>query len=77
MKESSAAIKIDSQDTNDKTQAKEKGMIEQKNIHEMTRREYCSYVQRTYGNDPKWVRTRLISKWDQNHEKKQSEGNVQ
>ncbi len=52
-------------------------MREQKNIHEMTRREYCSYVQRTYSNDPKWVRTRLISKWDQNHEKKQSEGMTQ
>ncbi len=51
-------------------------MVEQKNIQEMTRREYCSYVQRYYSNDPKWVRTRLISKWDQDHEKKKSEGAV-
>ena len=49
-------------------------MLKQKNIHEMTRREYCSYVQRHYSNDPKWVRTRLISKWDQDNEKKKSEG---
>jgi hypothetical protein len=52
----------------------EYSMLEQKNIQEMTRREYCSYVQRVYCNDPQWVRTRLISKWDQEHEKKKSEG---
>lgn len=52
-------------------------MVEQKNIQEMTRREYCSYVQHQYRNDPQWVRTRLISKWDQDHEKKKSEGAVQ
>lgn len=40
-------------------------MQKQKNIHEMSRREYCSYVQQHYCNEPQWVRTRLISKWDQ------------
>lgn len=54
--------------------AKEKGMLRQKKIQEMTRREYCSYVQQQYRNDPQWVRTRLISKWDQEHEKKNNEG---
>lgn len=44
---------------------KEIGMQKQKNIHEMSRREYCSYVQQHYCNEPQWVRTRLISKWDQ------------
>lgn len=34
---------------------KERIMLEQKNIQEMTRREYCSYVQRQYSNDPQWV----------------------
>lgn len=52
-------------------------MVEHKSIQEMTRREYCSYVQRHYSNDPQWVRTRLISKWDQEHEKKKSEGTAQ
>lgn len=52
---------------------KERFMLEQKKIQEMTRREYCSYVQRQYSNDPQWVRTRLISKWDQENEKKKSE----
>ena len=52
-------------------------MIEHKNIQEMTRREYCSYVQQQYSNDPQWVRTRLISKWDQEKEKKKSEGAAQ
>ena len=52
---------------------KERIMLEQKNIQEMTRREYCSYVQRQYSNDPQWVLTRLISKWDQEHEKKKAE----
>ncbi len=47
-------------------------MIEQKSIQEMSRKEYCSYVQRHYSNDPQWVRTRLISKWDQKNAKKQS-----
>ncbi len=45
-------------------------MIEQKDIQGMTRREYCSYVQHQYQNDPQWVRTRLISKWDQENERK-------
>ena len=49
-------------------------MVEHKSIQEMTRREYCSYVQRHYSNDPQWVRTRLISKWDQEHEKRKVRG---
>lgn len=48
-------------------------MIEQKKIHEMSRREYASYVQSQYRNDPQWVRTRLISLWDQENAKKKSE----
>lgn len=51
---------------------KEMNMQKQKNVREMNRREYCSYVQQHYCNDPQWVRTRLISKWDQDHEKKNS-----
>ena len=47
-------------------------MIEQKNIHEMTRREYCGYVQQHYQNDPQWVRKRLISKLDQEHNMKKN-----
>ena len=34
-------------------------MVEHKSIQEMTRREYCSYVQRHYSNDPQWVRTSM------------------
>ncbi len=49
-------------------------MTERKRIQDMTRREYCSYVQRNYNNDPKWVRTRLISRWDQENEKRKGEG---
>lgn len=45
-------------------------MYKQRNIQEMTRKEYCSYVQQQYRNDPQWVRTRLISKWDQESERK-------
>lgn len=46
-------------------------MVEQKKIQDMNRREYCSYVQQHYSNEPQWVRTRLISKWDQEHESKE------
>lgn len=48
-------------------------MLEQKKIQNMNRREYCSYVQQHYANEPQWIRTRLISKWDQEHEPKKSE----
>ena len=47
-------------------------MIEQKKIQKMSRREYCSYVQQHYSNDPQWVQTRLISKWDEDNSKKKS-----
>ena len=48
-------------------------MLEQKSIRKMNRREYCNYVQQHYANEPQWIRTRLISKWDQDHESKKSE----
>ena len=47
-------------------------MIEQKKIQKMSRREYCSYVQQHYSNDPQWVRTRLISKWDEDNNKRKN-----
>lgn len=52
-------------------------MLERRSIHEMSRREYCSYVQHQYRNEPQWVRTRLISIWDQEHGTKKSEGESQ
>lgn len=42
-------------------------MNEPKKIKEMTRQEYTSYVQRYYRNDPQWVRTMMISKYDKEH----------
>ena len=48
-------------------------MLEQKRIQDMNRREYTSYVQKQYRNDPQWVRTRLISVWDQENEKKKAQ----
>jgi len=48
-------------------------LLEQKKIQNMNRREYCSYIQRHYANEPQWIRTRLISKWDQDHEQKKGE----
>ncbi len=50
----------------------ENTMLEQKKIQKMSRREYCSYVQQHYSNDPQWVRTRLISKWDEDNNKKKN-----
>jgi len=47
-------------------------MTEQKKIKDMSRREYASYIQYQYRNDPQWVRTRLISLWDQENAKKKS-----
>ena len=44
-------------------------MIGKKNILDMNRKEYCSYVQLQYRNDPQWVRTMLISKYDREHNK--------
>ena len=44
-------------------------MKETKKIKDMTRPEYTSYVQRHYRNDPQWVRTMLISKYDRDHNK--------
>ena len=51
-----------------------KDMLEKKNILDMNRKEYCSYVQLQYKNDPQWVRTRLISKWDQEFAKRNKSG---
>lgn len=45
-------------------------MNNEKKIQEMTRHEYTSYVQRHYRNDPQWVRTMLISKYDIEHKTK-------
>lgn len=45
-------------------------MNNEKKIREMTRHEYTSYVQRHYRNDPQWVRTMLISKYDIEHKTK-------
>ena len=39
----------------------------EKKIPDMNRQEYSSYVQRHYRNDPQWVRTMLISKYDREH----------
>lgn len=41
--------------------------MEQKEIRKMKRQEYTSYVQKRYRNDPQWVRTMLISKYDKEH----------
>lgn len=41
-----------------------------KKIQDMTRHEYASYVQQHYRNDPQWVRTMLISKYDIAHKSK-------
>ena len=49
-------------------------MVEHKSIQEMTRREYCSYVQRHYSNDPQWVRTRLISNGTRSMKKRKVRG---
>lgn len=51
-------------------------MVEQKKIQKMSRREYCSYVQHHYSNDPQWVRTRLISKWDEDNNKRKHSQNT-
>ncbi len=45
-------------------------MTNKKKIKDMTRQEYTSYVQQQYRNDPQWVRTMLISKYDREHGKK-------
>ncbi|MDD7641020.1 MAG: hypothetical protein PUK75_00785 [bacterium] len=45
-------------------------MGEQKKIQYMTRQEYASYVQHHYRNDPQWVRTMLLSKFDREHKTK-------
>ncbi|MCI7129105.1 MAG: hypothetical protein MSA09_00785 [Lachnospiraceae bacterium] len=45
-------------------------MDSKKKIQEMNRQEYTSYVQRHYRNDPQWVRTMLISKYDREHSAK-------
>ena len=55
-------------------ETKEKGIFtlgEKKSIQEMTRQEYTSYVQQHYRNDPQWVRTMLISKYDKEHKTQQ------
>lgn len=44
-------------------------MSEPKKIKDMTRTEYASYVQYHYRNDPQWVRTMLLSKYDREHNK--------
>ena len=46
---------------------KESETMEQKEIRKMNRQEYTSYVQRRYRNDPQWVKTMLISKYDKEH----------
>jgi hypothetical protein len=45
-------------------------MSGKKQIKDMGRAEYASYVQRHYRNDPQWVRTMLISKYDEEHKNK-------
>jgi hypothetical protein len=45
-------------------------MSEKKQIKDMSRAEYASYVQRHYRNDPQWVRTMLVSKYDEEHKTK-------
>ena len=45
-------------------------MDSKKKIQEMNRQEYTSYVQRHYRNDPQWVRTMLVSKYDREHKTK-------
>jgi hypothetical protein len=45
-------------------------MSEKKPIQDMNRAEYTSYVQQHYRNDPQWVRTMLISKYDEEHKTK-------
>ena len=46
---------------------KESRTMEQKEMRKMNRQEYTSYVQKRYRNDPQWVRTMLISKFDKEH----------
>ena len=46
----------------------------EKKIQDMTRQEYTSYVQYHYRNDPQWVRTMLISKYDREHKTKNNNG---
>lgn len=45
-------------------------MNEKKHVQDMTRAEYASYVQHHYRNDPQWVRTLLISKYDKEQKEK-------
>ena len=49
-------------------------MSGEKKIQDMTRQEYTSYVQYHYRNDPQWVRTMLISKYDRKHKTKNNNG---
>ena len=49
-------------------------MNSEKKIQNMTRQEYASYVQQHYRNDPQWVRTMLISKYDREHKTKNNIG---
>lgn len=48
-------------------------MIKEKKIQDMTQKEYCSYVQYRYRNEPQWIRTRLISQWEEMYGGKKKE----